>query len=285
MYKVIGLGKLGCAIAEELTTYPEYRVYKIDTQIDERASLSLERQLSMDLYEKNIDLNEIDIYLRSIKDNDEVLLVLEGGDPLCGAALKILERIKRTEISVMYVCPEREMLSDIQKRDDKISFSVLQEYARSGTFEHIYLVHAPVVEVLMGETSIREYEKQFSYFVSYIFAMINYFSHSSPVASNKITPPAGCRIISLGATLLENENPPLNLLFPLQAINDIHFFYGIPEGEITEDTALLNRIKSHVRFYKSENVSTSYSIYSLQTDKKISLCAAYSHDIQRLPSS
>ena len=33
MDKVIGLGKLGCAIAEELTAYPEYRIYKIDAEI------------------------------------------------------------------------------------------------------------------------------------------------------------------------------------------------------------------------------------------------------------
>ena len=41
MDKVIGLGKLGCAIAEELTAYPEYRIYKIDGDIDERGSLSI----------------------------------------------------------------------------------------------------------------------------------------------------------------------------------------------------------------------------------------------------
>ena len=29
--KIIGLGKWGCLIAEELTEYPEYRIYKIDS--------------------------------------------------------------------------------------------------------------------------------------------------------------------------------------------------------------------------------------------------------------
>ena len=51
MDKVIGLGKLGCAIVEHLTTYPEYRVYKIDSDIDERGSLAIGEYSGMDDYE------------------------------------------------------------------------------------------------------------------------------------------------------------------------------------------------------------------------------------------
>ena len=39
MDKVIGLGKLGCAIAEELSKHPEYRIYKIAPGFEERGSL------------------------------------------------------------------------------------------------------------------------------------------------------------------------------------------------------------------------------------------------------
>ena len=34
MDKVVGLGRFGCLIAEQLTSYPEYRVYKIDSDPD-----------------------------------------------------------------------------------------------------------------------------------------------------------------------------------------------------------------------------------------------------------
>ena len=80
MDKVIGLGKAGCAVAEQLTAYPEYRIYKIDVETEERGSLSLDPQPDMASYEKNIDQQEVEVYLRSIKSEDQVLLVVEGGD-------------------------------------------------------------------------------------------------------------------------------------------------------------------------------------------------------------
>jgi hypothetical protein len=57
--KVIGLGKLGCAIAEQLTAYPEYRIYKIDSEIAERGSLSIGLFDDMEEYEKKIDPEEV----------------------------------------------------------------------------------------------------------------------------------------------------------------------------------------------------------------------------------
>ena len=85
MDKVIGLGKLGCAIAEELTAYPEYRIYTIDGDIDERGSLSIGEHGDMASFEANIDIDEASVYLRSIKKKDQVLLIVEGGDPISGA--------------------------------------------------------------------------------------------------------------------------------------------------------------------------------------------------------
>ena len=140
MDKVIGLGRMGCAVAEELSAHPEYRIYKIDAQTSERVSLSLGVFPSMDEYESRIDQDEIAIYLRSIKDEDDVLLIVEGGDPVSGATLKVLECIKNSRINVLYICPEREMISQTSKRDDKIAFNIFQEYARSGVFERLFLV-------------------------------------------------------------------------------------------------------------------------------------------------
>ena len=81
--------------------------------------------------------------------------------------------------------------------------------------------------------------------------MINYFNHASPVMTNHGEVPAGCRLLTIGAPLLENEQPPLNLFFPLEDIREIQFYYGIPEEEVKDDAALLDRIKSHVKHLKA----------------------------------
>ena len=72
MDKVIGLGRMGCAVAEELSAHPEYRIYKIDAQTSERVSLSL--GVFRAWMNMKAELTKtIAIYLRSIKDEDDVL--------------------------------------------------------------------------------------------------------------------------------------------------------------------------------------------------------------------
>lgn len=283
MDKVIGLGKTGCLIAEHLTEHPEYRIYKIDSKIGERGSLSLGEYPAMDAYEKMIDQDEVSVYLRSIKEDDEVLLILEGGDPVSGASLKILETIKDAKLNVLYVVPDRSMSSEIKRRDDKIAFGVLQEYARSGLFEAIYLIDRTSVEALVGDVSIHDYEQSISHFISYIVAMVNFFSHTDSILSNKMEPSIISRLATFGVSSLEEDEQDIKFLFPLEEIRDIHFFYGIPKQDLDDDPSLTKKIKSHVKSYKEEDVSTSFSVYPTSFDKIMVICVAYSSKVQTVP--
>mgnify|MGYP003149716798 CR=1 FL=1 len=282
MDKIIGLGKLGCAVAEELTAYPEYRIYKIDAEIEERGSLSIGTQKDMEAYEVNFDTVEAEVYLRSVKKGDEVLLIVEGGDPISGCCLKLLSCIKDAAINVLYIAPEREMISEVQKRDDRICFNILQEYARSGLFQSLSLARKTLIEQLMGDVSIQEYEKSISYFISYMIAMMNYFEHTDPIVANKISPVEWCRINTYGISSLNEDEEDVNLLFPLTAISDLHFFYGIPEKMLEDDPTLMKKIKKHVKSFKQDNISTSFSVYATTFENIMVLCQATSSRIQPL---
>ena len=284
MDKVIGLGKLGCAIAEELTAYPEYRIYKIDSDTEERGSLSIGVFGDMQAFEQNLDVDEVAVYLRSIKPTDEVLLVVQGGEPISGTVLKILETVKDSKLNVLYVCPDRQMISEVQKRDDKICFNILQEYARSGRFDNILLVDQLKIEEMAGHVPVNEYEKTISYFISYVVAMVNFFKHTKPILANPIKPSPESRVITYGVSSLEEDSKDINLLFPLENTKDIHFFYGVPKEELEQDTTLVKRIKEHVKSYKSEDVSTSFSVYETTLDSMLVLCTAYSSTIQDFAS-
>ena len=283
MDKVIGLGKLGCAIAEELTAYPEYRIYKIDSDIDERGSLSIGHHQDMAAYESELDTEDVEIYLRSIKKKDKVLMILEGGDPISGAALKVLQTVNHSTLNVLYVAPDRQMISATQKRDDRIAFGILQEYARSGVFANIFLVNKPKIEELAGEVPIDKYEQTLSYFVAYVVAMVNFFNHTDPILANKITPKNIARIATYGVSSLDDKNAGVNLLFPLEDATDIHFFYGVPKQDLAEDASLVKRIKQHVKDHKTEEISSSFSVYETTLDSLIVLVVSYSSKIQNLP--
>jgi len=280
--KVIGLGKTGCFIAEQLTKYPEYRIYKIDADLDERGGLSLAPQPDAESYEESIDQQEVSVYLRSIKEGDEVLMVVGGGEPITGASLRILETIKDACLHVLYVCPDRLMSSEQQKIDDKITFNILQEYARSGVFENIFLVDRTRVEALVGDVSIHDYESSISYFIAYVVAMINYFNHTKPILANKIEPRNIARLATFGVSSLEEDQQDTKLLYPLESARDIHFFYGVPEKMLADDSSLMKKIKNHVKSYKQDDISSSFSVYSTSFDDLMVLCLAYSSQIQPL---
>ena len=277
MDKVIGLGKLGCAIAEELTAYPEYRIYKIDGDIDERGSLSIGEHGDMASFEVNVDTDEVGVYLRSIKKKDQVLLIVEGGDPISGATLKVLETIKDVKLNVLYICPDRQMISEVQKRDDRIAFNVLQEYARSGKFENIFLVDKLKVEGWQV-VPVNEYEKTISYFVAYVVAMINFFSHTKPVLANQSIRPI--LLASWLMAYLRWKKRIKTSIFVPTGGSRISTFSMEFHSRNSLDTTLVKRIKEHVKSYKTEDVSTSFSVYETTLEAMIVLCVAYSSKIQ-----
>ena len=64
--------------------------------------------------------------------------------------------------------------------------------------------------------------------------MIKYFNHTDPIVSNKLLVRNICRIATFGVCSLDN-NAPVSLLFPLQDISDVHFYYGLPAQTIEDD--------------------------------------------------
>ncbi|HCC43844.1 MAG TPA: hypothetical protein DEQ32_05580 [Gammaproteobacteria bacterium] len=280
MDKIIGIGNFGCKVAEEFSQHPEYRIYKIAPDLEERGAFCLDPQPDMQTYEEAVPTADIENYFRSIRAGDEVLAIIEGGDPVSGTVLKILSTIKDASLHLMYICPDRQMISQVQKRDDRIAFNVLQEYARSGMLSKMFFVDRPMIEELVGDVAIHEHEQKVAHFISYIFAMINFYKHTDAIVSQEILPVDWCRLAVLGLTGLEEDRQQLQLMFPLSQIKDIHFFYGIPQGDLEEDATLIKRIKKHVRSHSADKTSTSFSVYSTTFDQTLVLCAAYTDQIQ-----
>ena len=254
-------------------------MYKITDTSTERAVLCLGHQKSMDDYEGCVDQNEIASYLRSIKEKDAALLILVGGDPINGACLKILESIQHARLNVMYVVPEVGMLSEVQQRDHRIAFGVLQEYARSGVLDSMILVDRATVESLIEEVSISQYEQSIAYFISYVAAMINYFVHTEPVLSHQLSFPRICRMVTYCVGSLEDFEAT-NFLYDLSSTKGIHFYYGIPENDLNEDTSLVAKMKNHAKHYAQAIDTVSYSVHATTFDNVMVLGVVYTDTIQ-----
>ncbi len=281
MVKVIGLGDRGCGVAEEFHSYPEYRIYKINSDIKERASLSIEKNNTIEEYEQAADPHEIGAYLRSVKQSDEVLFILGGGEPITGISLVVLEQIKDAHITVAYVRPDREVCTSEQKRDDKIVFNILQEYARSGLFDRLFLIDALTIEELVGDVSIKNYEKSINNFIAYVFAMVNFYNNSDAVLSNKVVPADISRIGTFGVASLD-PGAEVKYLFPLEEWQDAHYYYGIPAKQLEENNKLVREIKKQTKDFSKEQSNNGFSVHSTTFDDIMVLCALYTKDIQKV---
>lgn len=285
MDKILGIGKFGCAVADEFSEYPEYRVYKIDDTLAEKGTLSIEKFSSMDEYENNFEDLEAEIYLRSIKPDDHVLMIVEGGTPISGICLRVAEIISDAKISVLYICPDREIISNTQKRDDQIAFNVFQEYSRSGVFDSIYLAHRPLIETMVGDVAIAEYEKSLCRSLAYVVSMVNYFEHTDPVLTTATEIPKTAKIKTLGiSSFVEGRDQQMVFLYPLKGSVDMHFLYGIPSESLEADSTMFGRIKKHISGFTSEGLSTTYSVFASDLADPMVFCSVSSDIVQSFPA-
>lgn len=282
MDKIIGLGTAGCLFADQLAQYPEYTIYKINVDARGRDDLAIAKCSDMQNYEESFDEEAFEIYLRSIKKGDDVVIALGGGEPISGIVLRMMSLIKHAHLNIVYISPDRNLLSETEKRDDRIAFNVLQEYARSGVLEKLYLVSLPKVESLMGEVSIQDYERSMYNLFSYAFNMINYYDHTSPVVSTSFETNAWSRILSFGMSSLGDDGS-LRLFFPVDNKKSIHFYYGVPKEMLDSDGSLMNKIKTHVKKHQTEDCSTSFSVYPTDFEEIMVLCNVYSDKVQTFP--
>lgn len=278
-YKVIGVGKVGCGIADQFKQYPEYKVFRISSDLSVKNSLYIQPEKNIEAYEKNFDDVEADLFCRRFKKSDSIIFVLQGGDPVTGITLSLLEKIKHTKVMVIYVKPDDDVVSVIQKRDDRIVYNVLQEYTRSGLLEKMLIIERSRVEDMIGDVPVSQYEKSIYHFISYIPAMINYFENAGSILETKLQPPNVCRIGTYGLASLD-KNIDIKFLFPVENEKSAHFYFGIPDEMLATDNKLMQKIKSQVKRFSKDEVDTGFSVHSTELDGVIVLCSFYSSRIQ-----
>ena len=131
METIIGLGKAGCNIAEKFSQFPQYKIYKIDSEHrDGHKFKKIESREDHEEYEVNCP--PLDDFFCDIE--GPCLFVVAGGGKISGLSLRVLEHLKQKDLYILYIKPDMSLLSEEQRLNEKVVFGVLQEYARSAVF-------------------------------------------------------------------------------------------------------------------------------------------------------
>ncbi len=273
--KVVGLGAAGCNIAKAFSKFPQYETYGIDTSRD--ADITIKKKNSHEEYDASFpDLK------RKLKfKNEEVLLVVCGAGRISGGSLRLLQQLKTNNVRVVYIQPDLSLMSETQKMQERIVRNVLQEYARSGAIERIYLIDNLALEKSIGDVAIVGYYDTLNQAVVNTIHMINVFENTGPVIGNFIVPHDIARITTVGIVTIDDDaDEKENWFYELTTPRDVVYYYGIGKDDLSNDGTLFRRINAFVKSKITEGLSVSYGVFETNYEQKYCYCIKYSSVVQ-----
>jgi hypothetical protein len=280
MQTVIGLGQAGCNIADQFKQYPQYKTIKLDVGLRKtKTSFGLKHQTSPELYEENLPRGIVKYLQEGVM--PETLFITSCG-MVSGASLSLLSRIKdHTNITVMYILPERTELVGDKKLQNNLLFNVFQQYARSSLFKRVYLLDNQKISDIMGPVPIMKRWDTMNNLITSTYHMINVFEHTQPVLTTTTNRINTARVSTFG--LLDVENDEEKLFFNLDFPREKNYYYGVPKKQLEEDENLMEMIQNNVKNTKEyDKMKTTYSVYSTDYDKLFAYCEKSSTLIQKI---
>ena len=276
MDTLVGLGKAGCNIVKCFSQFPQYSCYYIDNNSrGEENTFLVKTQNNAEEYETAC-MGFGDFFENVTED---VLFIVGGSGAISGLSLRILEALREKRLSVLYIQPDLELLSDIGAKQERVVYNVLQEYARSGLFEQIYLISNPVLEEIIGKVSVMNYNEQLNQLVVPALHMINVFNHIEPVMDTFSQISNIARIATFGVVdVKKNEQ---KLFFPLDNASEFRYYYSINKEQLEEEGDFLLNVKKNIKENYSDEVRASYGIYSSDYEQDYGYVVAYSSQIQK----
>ena len=286
METIIGLGQAGCNIADSFAKYDEYDVYKIDVGLEaykrtpygdfpQEGLYSVMPQDGPEEYEKYCP--NFKNFFKNIR--GEVLFVVDGSGDISGATLRILEYLRGHEINVLYIRPDVELLPEIKKKHEWVTFNVLQEYARSAVFKRMYIIENPLVEQHLGEVPLIGYYDRLNEVIVSTMHMINVYNHIDPVADTFSEPFKTARISTVG--IFDIEADESKEFFLLDKAREMRYYYAINKDKLKSDGALFKKIKKQVKDKTDDTLKVSYGIFATDYKEDFAYTVSYSSFIQK----
>lgn len=256
---IIGLGSAGCNIADEFEKYPQYKIFKIDVDIQGDNCYNVVSGLESAEDYENYDFPKIKTFFKKLK-KDESMFILGGSGKISCASLRILENIKKHTVSIIYIRPDLDLLTEMQLLREKVVFNVLQEYARSGVFKEMMIVSNLNLDSVIGGAPITGYYRKLNEVLVSTIHMMNVFKNTEPGIGRESIPKETHRISTIG--LFDIEKGEEKMFFPLDSIRERCYIYSINNDRMKTDNNLYQRIRNQVKSKKKENLNISFTIYS-----------------------
>lgn len=276
MISLVGIGSFCSELVNKFSQYPQYDVYSIDTIENECDTYILPDLKNAEEHEKNYPEK-----LKTFIDdkNSEISIFLDGSEGISGIILRFLENFKDRKINIYYVRSDLELMGNTEKLQDKITFSILQEYTRSGLFQGFIAFDKISLEKLLNNVSILEINDKLTDLISTTSHYINIYNNIKPILSNNIELNDIARIQTIG--LSEIGSTDIKWFFDINNIEEITYYFAINSNTLKKEKNLLQTIKGQVKEKQKENVRVLFNIYETTYQENFVYCVARTKFIQQ----
>ena len=273
--KIIGIGGAGCRLADTFAEYPQYTVYKIDNDCEkEKRTYCIPTASSVEEYEQKCP--SLKSFFRGFRKDDEVLAIVCGASKVSAITLRALSAIQRTNISMLYIMPEMNLMTHKQRLHERVAFNVFQEYARSGLFEQMYIINNAEVEKIVDNVPVVGYHSVLNHTIAATMHMINVWNNNEPVYSSSSETLLTARVSSFG--IVDVENNQEKLFFPIDSVNEKCYIYAINKERLETDGKLFAKLKQKI--HNGSEMLSNVKIYATDYDEDYAYVIVSSSEIQ-----
>ena len=276
MISIVGLGSAGSKIAEKFKNTKNYNVYLMNSTVERNSKykLKLKSYDTPEQYEQNIP--NVQKFFANIDEHVQFFII--GSSFSSNYSLGILEQLKDKKVDVFYIQPDAELMTGIPKLLDKVVFSILQQYARSGLLNSFTAISNIMIEQTLGSLPIKTYYDRINDSIFSTVHYINYFNHAEPEIGMTAKPLDINRIRTYG--ILNPNNLEEKWLFDLDMGRDICYYLCINKDRLENEGGLHKKIVDMLK-EKPRNAfrRISYAIYETEHDD-FGLCVAHTNAIQ-----
>ncbi len=276
MISIIGLGNAASRIAEKFKATKNYNVYTLNSEVEKNSKykFKLKSYETPEEYEQNIP--NLKKFFSST--DEQIQFFVVGSSFSSNYSLGVLEQLRDKNIDVIYIQPDSELMTGVPKMLDKIVFSVLQEYSRSGLLNSFTVLSNTMIEKSIGNIPIKTYYDKINDSIFSTVHYVNYFNHAEPEIGMTSKPLDINRIRTLG--LLNVKNLQEKWFYELDMERDICYYLCINKERLEKEGGLHKKIVDLLK-NKPKNAfrRISYAIYETEY-QDFGLCVAHTNAIQ-----
>lgn len=262
MINIVGVGGAGCKITKDLSKYPQYNMYQIDTEIN------VKEQKKPEDYEKKCP--SFKKYFGKL--SGETYVFISASGKISGLLLRLLEQIKGADLNVVCLVSDPSLLSSMGRLQQNLVSGVMKEYARSGLIDSVIFLDNQEIEKIMGDVPLDEYYNRINEVISYTFHTIMCLKHSTPLFETKEEENEASRITTFG---IVGENKEKKLFFNLDNITEERYYYSASKKQIKNDSGILKELKS--KMTEENNIAKTFAVFESDTEDNLTYVESRTH--------